>query len=318
MSDPAVLALLQEMKATMSTKEDTLSIKKDILEQMGTKFDEVANRQERTENIIDQLTTKFAMLEGRVSQMETQQADAELSDGNVHEPVEKKAKMGAPSSSSAGRPPTPSGGRPSGPPPRHQESNESFNDRMMWIKGFPRDIPRDILTAHGKALVGRLMPSLEGSQVVVTSKPFARQYSLEFTTKTQAVSFREKAKELKVSWVDPRSKEDVPLKCQADISLAGRIVNSVLYKVYPLVEQTLKDLGKFTPKTKMGNMGRPRTFFVAGDDGDPYVFWTLNVDQDKQTTMVPNYDEMMAWGITKEMADSIASEAVKNAMGRRQ
>ena len=72
------------------------------------------------------------------------------------------------------------------------------------------------------------------------------------------------------------------------------------------------------PKTKMGNMGRPRKFFVAGDDGDTFVFWTLNVDQDKQATMEPNYDEMMAWGITKEMADSIAGEAVNNAMGRRQ
>ena len=130
MSDPAVLALLQEMKATMSTKEDTLSIKKDILEQMGNKFDEVAERQGKTEKIIEELTTKFAKLEGRVTQMETNQdadmaIDAESSDGNIVELVEKKAKVTAPASAFATPRAPSSGGRPGsshdGPPPQEQQ-----------------------------------------------------------------------------------------------------------------------------------------------------------------------------------------------------
>ena len=271
-------------------------------------------RQDNADAKVDQLTTQLKEL---ANEMAKQKASiqalqaGEESEGFV-EPNVKKAKFATTGRASQSAASSGNSGAQLDRP-----MLDSYNDKMLWFRGFPHDLQAEIMKAHSATMLQKLMPSMEASQVTFRARNLSRQYSLEFSTKAQAICFKEKVAELGIDWHNLRTKTDVVLKCQVDKSLSGRITDSVLYSVYPLVEKHLKDLGKMKPNMKMGNTGRPRKFFVADENGEAFVFFTIKVDQNKQATMEAHYEEMEHFGITKAVADAIIGEAVENTMSRR-
>ena len=312
-----IMAFLQDMKKDMSTKADTDKMKQELMASMGAQSDVVAAKQQKTEERIDMITAKLAAMDTRLSRVEaTPMEEEEFSDDSAKEPDAKKSRM-------AGRPRAPTVPRP--PPQPASSSNDrdpngihNFNEKMVWVKGFPHEMMYDVMEAHSKALVAQIMPMAEASEVKFKAKNFSKQYSLEFASKLQATSFREHALKMGIEWHNTRTKANVPLKCHLDKSLSVRITDSLLYFIYPLVEKHMKDAGKYHPEQgmKLGNTGNPRRFFIKDTDGEGYSLYTIKIDQDKTPRLDIQYEYLEKFGIGKATADAISKEAMAKATSR--
>ena len=174
-----------------------------------------------------------------------------------------------------------------------------------------------VMEAHAKALIAKIMPPSKVDLVKFKGKHSAKQYSLEFESKIQAISFKERALVHGLTWTNTRTMQPVTLKMAGDKSICTRITDSVLYHIYPLVQKHLQDSGHFKVGMKLGNAGMPRRFFIIDTDGEGYPLYTIKVNIDKSTELVLNYENLTKFGIGNAAADAIASEAVAGATNRR-
>ena len=163
----------------------------------------------------------------------------------------------------------------------------------------------------------RCCPLSKVDIVKFKAKPFSKQYSLEFETKVQTISFKEQALVYGIAWTNTQTSQQVALKCVGDKSISTRITDSVLYHIYPLVQKHLRDIGRHQPGMKLGNAGMPRRFFIIDTDGEGYPLYTIKVHADKTTELLCNYENLTKFGIGNAAADAIANEAVAGATNRR-
>ena len=193
----------------------------------------------------------------------------------------------------------------------------AYNENMVWIKGFPHDMMSETMKQHAATLLDKFAPFCK-DKAKFRGINFKRQYSIEFESKVQATSFRERATSEEIHWLNPRNQQIVTLRCQTDKSITSRVANSVPFHVYSLVKKHLQDSGAFKDEYKLGNTGTPRKFFIIDEHGEGYVLFTIQVVDPKTATIEIDYDGCTKFGISKEIAELIAKEATQKAMQQRQ
>ena len=88
--------------------------------------------------------------------------------------------------------------------------------------------------------------------------------------------------------------------------------------MYPVVQQRLTELGHFGEGCKLGNTGNPRKFFFLDANQKGHVFYAIRIHPDRTATLERKYDKMELFGISKEVADAMADEAIANAIRQKQ
>lgn len=333
MSSPMEIMMQKMIDNQDSFKNDMSEMKKstdqanNAVAQLAVSMDQLTRRQNKADASLQsmdaqmkELMTAMSQQQAKILVMEEKLEKGTESEGFV-EPKIKKSKI-VPDSHWIGTPRANAPGQSSASgnvPPTFTRDIDAYNPNKVIAKGFPRDMSSIVLEKHGEELLKCMVSSTIGAAATIHATRLKKFYSIEFADKLHAQAFIDKAKADGVSWTDPRSGDIVPLKAQRDQSVSQQITNHTLYHLYGFVQKYLKDTGKYdAEKMKLGSTGIPRELFLETDMNDIYTFYTISITDSKVARILPDYENLDTFGITKEMADLILEEASKAASSRRQ
>jgi len=136
-------------------------------------------------------------------------------------------------------------------------------------------------------------------------------YTVEFPTQSSAHDFLESARASPMSWKDPQSSLNVPLRARPDRSLSVRLVMRAMGALWSQVEEAITSSGRMRQDVKIATTGHKGTLFVT-DGKDVWVLFSTKThgpasDENCQISFVA--ENCCHWGIAEAEATAMIDAA---------
>ena len=215
-------------------------------------------------------------------------------------------------SAAAARPPPASG--PPGPrnaasasarassAPRAAGAAGSVDRRVVWVKGFPRDLLTRQLLDEGNRIL-RLIPHFE-SNVEVKALGFGRIFRYTCETPMLAKELHAELCELEPVWKDPRTGESTALRFSFDkslpVRLKDRLYGLMWKKLIPHVEQAGGRLGQ----------SRGRLWLIREDGPSELLSASVDIDDMASSSISANFPNLAQIGVAEDTARAWIRDAL--------
>ena len=194
---------------------------------------------------------------------------------------------------------------------------DAYDETVLVITGLPEALHNKHRVNHGKELLKLFCPGHVAEKAFVRAPDIRDSYSIKFPSKIDAIQFKEKALANGIEYVHPKTKHATPLRIKPDKSVSARLMNGVLYRLYPKMEEYLKANNHWPAGSKLGSTGYPRKFCQTTDDHECFVYWEVTVLDSKEVSFKPR-EGLAKVGLSEEAAEAIVKQAILEAKESRQ
>ena len=196
------------------------------------------------------------------------------------------------------------GGQPAPP----AEAGLAADRRQVWVGGFPRPLLKRVLEACANDLERAMLQSYKtGLQKVCYNQN--KSFAFVFDTVDSAKWFLEQTRTVGIQWFDKKTNVTLPLRARYDAPTHVRAKHRVLGQLWQMCKDHWRQQAPPVQNWQLGCNGFRGNLFLIVDEEIENLF-TLKAEDREQWTIEPDYETLLRYRISREMADRMAAAAV--------
>ena len=245
----------------------------------------------------EEITKQLSKLSDRVTAVETRTSEA------CEEPGSKRpfrnssvprTAAGAPASSSAPPPTTTTSSSKDGNP---------SNPYKIWVKGFPRGVPKTLINRTAEQLIDLAHPQSKGNYKT-SSQPVDKQFTITFPTSAAASDFLANARVKTLSFPDPKNPfKPFELRVSADRSFPDRKRGNAMSVLFAGIKDWIEKQPNGLNGRRLGTSYKRDILWLTSDD-DALTLLSVQ-DSSDGSHSVTKEDGLAELGVPVDLVDQL-------------